>query len=99
MYLMVCTRLDIALTMYKVRRYMLNPWKVHWKGVKWIPMYLKRTKDYVLLFDGSSNNVKSLICYVNANYVHDLDQRKSTIEHVFTLDGGSISWRSTLQSV
>ncbi|OAE23483.1 hypothetical protein AXG93_285s1410 [Marchantia polymorpha subsp. ruderalis] len=31
MYLMVCTRLNIAFAMSKVSRYMSNPRKVHWK--------------------------------------------------------------------
>ena len=98
MYLMVCTRPDIALAMGKVSRYMSNPGKVHWEAVKWILRYLKSTKDYGLLFDGLSSNAKSLLGYVDADYGQDLDKRKSTTGYVFTLGGGCISWRSTLQS-
>lgn len=64
--------------------------------MKWILKYLKSTKDYCLLFDGSLDDVKYLLGYVDANYKHDLDQRKSTTGYVFTLAGGSISWRSSL---
>lgn len=60
-------------------------------------MHLKSTKYYGLLFDGSLTHAKSLLGYVDANYRQDLDQRKSTIEYMFTLDGGSISWKFTLQ--
>lgn len=50
-YLMMCTRSDIALAMDKVSSYRLNPGKVHWEAVKWILRYLKSTVDYGLLFD------------------------------------------------
>ena len=53
--------------------------------------------DYGLLFDAKSFNAKSLIGYVDADYGHDLDGRRSTTGYVFTLGGGCISWRSTLQ--
>lgn len=36
MYLMVCTRPDIAFFVGKVSRYMSNTGKVHWEAVKWI---------------------------------------------------------------
>ncbi|OAE29694.1 hypothetical protein AXG93_509s1470 [Marchantia polymorpha subsp. ruderalis] len=97
MYLMVCTRPDIAFAMGKVSRYMSNPGKVHWEAVKWILRYLKSTLDYGLLFDGLLDNAKSLFGYVDADYGQDLDKRRSTTGYVFTLGGGSISWRSTLQ--
>lgn len=98
MYLMVCTRPDIALAMRKMSMYMSNPGKVHWEAVKWILRYLKSTVDYGLLFDGLLDNVKSLFGYVDVDYRY-LDKRRSTTGYVFTLGGGSISWRSTLQSV
>ena len=97
MFLMICTRPDIALAMGKVSRYMSNPGKVHWEAVKWILRYLKGTVDYGLLFDAKSFNAKSLIGYVDADYGQDLDSRRSTTGYVFTLGGGCISWRSTLQ--
>jgi hypothetical protein len=97
MYLMTCTRPDIALAMGKVSRYMSNPGKVHWEAVKWILRYLKGTVDFGLLFDAKSKDAKSLIGYVDADYGQDLDGRKSTTGYVFTLGGGCISWRSTLQ--
>ncbi|OAE22276.1 hypothetical protein AXG93_3491s1170 [Marchantia polymorpha subsp. ruderalis] len=97
MYLMISTRPYIAMAMSKLSRYMSNPMKMHWKAVKWILRYLKGTMDYDLLFDAKSLNVKSLIGYVDADYEQDLDGRKSTTGYGFTLGGGCISWRSTLQ--
>lgn len=53
--------------------------------------------DYGLLFDGLLDNAKSLFGYVDADYGQDLDKMRSTTGYVFTLGGGSISSRSTLQ--
>ncbi|KAH9288545.1 hypothetical protein KI387_032662, partial [Taxus chinensis] len=36
MYVMVCTRPDIAQAVGVVSRYMANPGKEHWKAVQWI---------------------------------------------------------------
>ena len=36
--------------------------------------------------------------YVDSDYAGDLDKRRSTTEYVFTMAGGPVSWRSTLQS-
>jgi hypothetical protein len=49
------------------------------------------------LFDGSLENAKSLLSYVDADDGQDLSGRKSTTSYVFTLGGGYIKWRSTLQ--
>ncbi len=65
--------------------------------MKWILRYLKGMVDYGLLFDARSFNAKSLMGYVDGDYGQDLDGRRSTTRYVFTLGGGCISWRSTLQ--
>lgn len=36
MYAMVCTRQDIAFDVSVVRRFLSNPGKEHWEGIKWI---------------------------------------------------------------
>ena len=53
MYLMVCTRPDIAHAVGVVSRYMKNPGKEHWKVVKWIIRYLSGTTTHALCFGGS----------------------------------------------
>ena len=37
--------------------------------------------------------------YSDADFVGDKDDRKSTSGYVFTLAGGSISWKSSKQSI
>ena len=48
MYLMSCTRLDIAYTVSKLSRYTSNPNDDHWKGIKRVLRYLRYTRDYGL---------------------------------------------------
>ena len=45
MYVMVCTRPDIAQAVGVVSRFMQNPGKEHWETIKWILIYLKGTMD------------------------------------------------------
>ena len=40
----------------------------------------------------------SVVGYVDADYAGDLDDRRSMTDYVFTLGGGPICWKSTLQS-
>ncbi|KAL2608161.1 hypothetical protein R1flu_026734 [Riccia fluitans] len=90
MYLMVCTRPDIAYALGKVSKYMANPEKVHWEAVKWIMRYIKGTMGYGLLFDAHSPQAKTLVGFVDSDYAQDLDTRQSTIDYVMTMGGGCI---------
>jgi hypothetical protein len=52
MYVMVCTRPDIAHAVGVVRKYMNNPGKEHWEVVKWILGYLRGIYTHALCFGG-----------------------------------------------
>jgi hypothetical protein len=94
MYLMVCTRPDIAQAVSVVSRYLSCPGKGHWEAVKWIFRYLRGTIDARLEF----GNGKALTGYVDADFAGDLDKRRSLTGYVFTLGDCAISWKSTLQA-
>ena len=96
MYVMVCTRPDIAQAVRVVSRYMSNPRKEHWRSVKWILRYLKRSSDMTLCFDGT--NVQ-LLGYIDFDFAGDVDSWKSTTGYVFTLRSGAVSWVSRLQKI
>jgi len=95
MYLMVCTRPDIAHAVSVVSRYLSCPGRVHWEAVKWILRYLKGTANVHLEFGRSDAN---LMGYVDSYFMGDLDKRRSLTAYVFTLGGCAISWKATLQS-
>jgi hypothetical protein len=54
MYVMVCTRPNIAHVVGFVSRYMNNLGKEHWEVVKWILRYLRGTTTHALYFGGSN---------------------------------------------
>ena len=54
MYVMVCTRPNIAHVVRVVSRFMSRPGKQHWETVKWILRYLRGSSDTCLCFTGVS---------------------------------------------
>ncbi|KAL0355896.1 UNVERIFIED_CONTAM: Retrovirus-related Pol polyprotein from transposon TNT 1-94 [Sesamum radiatum] len=97
MYAMVCTRPDLAHIVSQVCKYMSKPGRHHWEAVKWIFKYMKGIVGHGVIFGGQQNY--PLVRYVGSDYGGDLDDRRSTIEYVFTLGGWPICWKSAVQSV
>ena len=84
MYAMLCTRPDICYAVGVVSRYQSDPGVEHWTTVKHILKYLKRTRDYMLVY--SSGSLKTL-GYTDSDFQGDIDSSKSTSGYVFTLNG------------
>ncbi|GKB50687.1 hypothetical protein Tco_0901440 [Tanacetum coccineum] len=74
MYLMVCTRPDIAYAVSVVRRYLANPGKNHWEAVKWILKYLRGTANVGLVYGTDHGNHVDAIGFVDSDYSKDLDK-------------------------
>ena len=91
MYAMLCTGPDSYFAIGMVSRYQSNLDLEHWTAVKHIFKYLRRTKDYMLMY---GRDELILISYTDSDFMSDKDLRKSTSGHVFTLGGGAVSWRS-----
>ncbi|XP_070004356.1 secreted RxLR effector protein 161-like [Nicotiana sylvestris] len=89
MYVMVCTRPDIAHAVRVISRYMSDLGKEHWESVKWILLYLKSTTGTTLCFKKSNIILQG---FADANLGRDLDSQKSTTGYVFTLGGTAVSW-------
>jgi hypothetical protein len=96
MYVMVCTRPDIAHAVGVVSRYMNNPGKEHWEAVKWILRYLRGIATHALCFEGSDIVLQG---YVDSDMAGDKDSRRSTTGYVFTIGGTTVSWILKLQKV
>lgn len=94
MYAMLCTRPDICYAVGIVARYQSNPGQAHWTAVKHILKYLKRTRDYRLVYHADS---LMPLGYTDSDFQADRDEKKSTSGYVFTLGGGAVSWRSAKQ--
>ncbi|GJY08330.1 retrovirus-related pol polyprotein from transposon TNT 1-94 [Tanacetum coccineum] len=95
MYVMVCTRPDIAHAMSVVSRYMAHPGKEHWNAVKRIFRYLKGTSDVGLIYGGEREYL--VAGYSDSDYAADLDARRSLTGYVFTIGSSVVSWKATLQ--
>ena len=52
MYAMLCTQPDIAHALSVMSRYQADPGLEHWKAVKCILKYLRRTKNLLLVYIG-----------------------------------------------
>ena len=69
--------------------------------MKQVFRYLCGTSDYGLCYQGRPglDRVLDIHGFVDADWVGDLDQRRSTSGYVFNLFGGAMSWMSKKQSV
>ena len=91
MYAMLCTRPDICYAVGVVSRFQSNPGPDHWIAVKHILKYLRRTRDYMLVYSGDDLKI---LGYTNLDFQGDRDSKKSTSGSVFTLGGGAVVWKS-----
>jgi len=103
MYLMLCTRPDIAYAISNLSKFSANPTGEHWKAVKKVLRYLKGTSDAKLVFRGNATHIQGygqdpLGGYTDAAFADCPDTRRSTSGYVFSVGSGAISWSSKRQS-
>ena len=96
MYLMSCTRPDIAYTVSKLSKYTSNPSADHWKAIVRVFRYLRYTRNYGLYY---TRYPAVLEGYSDANWISDINDSKSTGGYIFTLAGATVSWKSYKQIV
>jgi len=97
MYAQVCTRPDIAFFVGVLGRYLSNPGLQHWKIVKRVMCYLKRTKGYMLTYQKSDN--LEIIGYSDSDFAECQDSKRSTSGYIYMLVGGAISWKYAKQTL
>ncbi|PHT25799.1 hypothetical protein CQW23_34580 [Capsicum baccatum] len=95
MYIMNCTRPDIACTISKLSRYTSNPNKTQLMAMKRVLGYLKYTQDYALHYNKYPAVLEG---YSDANWITGSNEVKSTSGYVFTIGGGAVSWKSSKQT-
>ena len=94
-YLMVCTRPDLAHSVGVLSRYMSDPKRDHWNAAKRVLRYIKNTTDVGIVFGGQQK--LRLEGYSDSSFANDIDDRKSTAGYGFMLNNGIISWSSKKQ--
>ncbi|CAI7889879.1 unnamed protein product [Closterium sp. NIES-53] len=98
MYLMTCTRPDLAYPLSHLARYVApgRHRKVHMDAVKRVLRYLCSTSGMGLVLGGRTRVV--LTGHADASWVDDLATQRSSQGYTFSLGSGSVSWRSTRSS-
>ncbi|CAI7815830.1 unnamed protein product, partial [Closterium sp. NIES-54] len=98
MYLMTCTRPDLAYPLSLLARYVApgRHRKVHWDATKRVLRYLCSTSGMGLVLGGRGPVV--LTGHADASWVDDLATQRSSQGYTFSLGSGSVSWRSTRSS-
>ncbi|CAI7889305.1 unnamed protein product [Closterium sp. NIES-54] len=96
MYLMTCTRPDLAYPLSILTRY-VAPGRhrpEHMAAAKRVLRYLCSTSGLGLVLGGRSPVV--LTGHADASWVDDLATQRSSQGYTFSLGSGAVSWRSTL---
>lgn len=96
MYAQFCTQLDTTFAISILGSFMSNPSPIHYQTVKKVFRYLQG-KDHMLTYQHT--NSLEVVGYSDAYYNGCVDDKKSTIGHIFIIAGGAMSWRSAKQSV
>ncbi|CAI7876040.1 unnamed protein product, partial [Closterium sp. NIES-53] len=98
MYLMTCTRPDLAYPLSFLARYVApgRHRKVHLDVAKRVLRYLCSTSGMGLVLGGRARVV--LIGHADASWVDDLATQRSSQGYTFSLGSGSVSWPSTRSS-
>lgn len=97
MYLMLCTRPDLCITVSILSRYQSCASIDLWQSLKRILRYLKGTKNLCLNFKVPNEDINMLTGYVDSDWAGDRVDRKSTSGYVFKLLNCSVSWCSRKQ--
>jgi hypothetical protein len=97
LYIVLCTCLDASYALSVTSRYQSNYGEAHWKIVKNILKYLRRTKEVFLVVGGEEELV--VTGYTYASFQTDTDDSKSQSDFMFCLNGGAVSWKSSKQDI
>lgn len=74
MYVMFCTRPHLAFGISVFPRFMANPGIKHWDAMKYLLIYMLRTKKLGLIFTNNAEN-SELICNVDSDYASKIKTR------------------------
>eukprot|EP00253_Pinus_taeda_P027589 PITA_27589 len=84
------TRPNLSFVVGLVARFMQNPRESHWKAAKRILRYVRGTVQFGINY--SAKEAPLLVGFTDSDWAGDPNDRKSTINYVFTLGSGPITW-------
>ena len=105
MYLMLCTRPDLAFAIGKLSKYSANPTTEHLKAAKRLLRYTSKTRNVGLHFGPfSPAGLPTAYVFSDADWAGDIENRRSTGAYICTISDGTsnsphtaISWSSKQQ--
>lgn len=103
MYIAISTRPDISYAVGVLSQHLERPSLTHWNLAMHVIRYLSGTKTMGIRYHTGDNQVNGLQswyypqCHVDSDWAGDPNSRRSTTGYLFTLNGGAISWKSSLQ--
>jgi hypothetical protein len=96
MYLASATRPGISYAVSKLSRFVSNPGEDHWQALERVSRYLKGTMSYGIHYTGYPRVLEG---YCDANWISGADEIYATSGYVFSLGGGTVSWKSCKQTI
>ena len=87
-YVILCTRPDIAYVVCMTSTFQFNPGLEHWVAIKSIFKYLRRTKGLILTYGGGDLQIDG---FIDSYFQSDVDDRKFISSFVFICNGGAVS--------
>nr|GEW51080.1 hypothetical protein [Tanacetum cinerariifolium] len=82
MYVVRCTRPDVAFTQNITSRFQQNPDESHWTAVNNILKYLRNNKDLFLVYGRNPKAELRVDFYCNVGFKTDIDDMKSLTRYV-----------------
>ena len=98
-YLMLGSRPDLAYSINKLAQYASKPTIRHWKDVKRIIRFVKRTASTALVLGQRTTDIPHSIVtgYFDNAYMDNATDRHSTMGYIFFYSGSCVSWASKKQ--
>nr|GEU73572.1 hypothetical protein [Tanacetum cinerariifolium] len=87
MYVVTCTKLDIAFNVGKLSSYTSNLGTQHWQVIQRVLKYLKKTIDYRSIYNGYPSVLEG---YTDASWISNTEDNSSINGWLFLLGGGVI---------
>lgn len=96
LYCSIATRPDISYPLSVLSKYTSQPREIHWQALKRVVRYLSETRTFGLSFQQVED--PKLLCYTDADYAGDHQNRRSTSGMVTFLASGPIGYKAQQQS-
>jgi len=97
MWLMLCTRPDLAFTVSMLSKFSSTPTTEHLSAATYTLRYLRNMANLAIQYNESDSEATMPIGYTDSDFARDPDDRKSTSGYVFMLAGDAITWRARKQ--